>query len=103
MRTHSCFARTFAIMGKRGWARVRAGLFRGGRSALARFIPAAVAAGMAASAPALAADMPRPGRCTVGPGPTALLKRVQLRPNPAGAAIVFTFEEPAFRSPGCGP
>ncbi len=70
---------------------------------MARLVPAAVAAGMAASAPALAADMPRPGRCTVGPGPTALLKRVQLRPNPAGAAIVFTFEgtripQPRLRS-----
>lgn len=93
MRMKPCSSQTAALGGTGRWERIRAGLKRVRRSALAWPAPALAAAGaLATASPALAADMPRPGRCTVGPGATALLKRVRLLPARGGADIVFTFE-----------
>ena len=93
MQTKPCFPQIATFAGTSRWERIRAGLKRRCRSALARLAPALVLAGaLAAGSPALAADMPQPGRCTVGSGTTALLKRVQLLPARGGADIVFTFE-----------
>jgi hypothetical protein len=92
MVAQTCSAQTAAIARTSGWERCRARLKWGCWSAFVRFAITLALAGAAASAPALAADMPQRGRCSVGPGTTALLKRVQLRPAKSVAAIVFTFE-----------
>lgn len=83
---------TAAPAGTGRWERLCAGPKRGRWSAMAWFVSALVLTSATAGSSVLAADMPQPGRCTVGPGTTALLKRVQLLPARGGANIVFTFE-----------
>ena len=92
MVAQTCSTQAVAMARTSGWERLGAGLRQGCWSALVRFVIALTLTSAVASAPALAADMPQPGRCSVGPGTTALLKRVQLRPAKSAAAIVFTFE-----------
>lgn len=92
MHAQTSSSQIIASIGKDRWERLRAGFVQGGWSALARFVPAAILASAVASSPTLAADMPQAGRCTVGPGATALLKQVQLRPAMSATDIVFTFE-----------
>jgi hypothetical protein len=92
MHAQTSSSQIIASIGKDSWERLCAGFVQGGWSALARFVPAAILAGAVASSPTLAADMPQAGRCTVGPGATALLKQVQLRPARNATDIVFTFE-----------